>query len=355
MRPKFGLIAAVIALIAVFWTVDIFLARMETRELGSEARHDAEDGERLLAAGHADEAVDMLRKAHAIDRDNTSYSMELAQALIAAGKLDEAGTMLGDALEQSPNDGQSNLLEARLMVHRGKLEDAEAYYHRAIYGIWGQNAEMHRIRVRLELAQLLASVHSNQALLAELIPLEAEAQHDLEVQRQVAQLYIKAGSPARAVTAYRALIRDDPEDGANYSGLGEAELAAGNYRGAKVAFQDAIHRGAEAQARLDLASRLFDLDPTPRYLSAADRFARSTQILQMARDTLARCAINPPAQKQLDDANALLKGKIRGPVTNEMAEDRLAMAQDLWQYRSDSCPPSASDEELSLIMQKLSQ
>ena len=269
MRPRFGLIAVILATVAFFWTADVFLARMETTELHKEARGDFEQGMQQLAAGHADEAVDTLRKAHAIERDDTHYSLALAQALIAAGKLDEAGTMLSDSLEQSPNDGQSNLLEARLMVRRGKVQDAESYYHRAIYGIWPQNAEMQRIRVRLELAQLLASIKSDQELLAELIPLDAEAQHDLAVRRQVAHLYIEADTPARAVTAYRALIRDDPDDGANYSGLGEAELALGNYREAKTAFQNAIHHGADAQARLDLATRMADLDPTPRYLSAA--------------------------------------------------------------------------------------
>ncbi|HUA83440.1 MAG TPA: tetratricopeptide repeat protein [Bryobacteraceae bacterium] len=354
MRPKFGLITVILATIAFFWIVDIFLARVERREMQSEARHDAAQGEALLAAGHADGAVDQLRKAQAIDRDNSNYALEMAQALIADGKLDEAGSMLGDTLEQMPNNGEANLLEARLMVHRGNLQQAESYYHRAIYGIWGQNPELQRIRVRLELAELLASLHSNQELLAELIPLEAEAEHDLAVRQQVAGLYIEAGAANRAVTAYRALIRDDPEDGRNYAGLGEAQLALGNYRDAQTAFQNAIRHRDDVRPRLDLATRLAELDPTPRYLSAATKFARSNAILELARDTLARCATSDQAQKLIDSADQLLSPKVKGPITNEMAEDRLAMAQTIWEFRSDSCGKSP-DETLSLLMNKLSQ
>jgi tetratricopeptide (TPR) repeat protein len=354
MRPKIGLIAVVLATIAFFWTVDVFLARVENRELQAEARHDAEQGENLLAAGHAEEAVDVLRKAHALERDNLQYELQLAQALIAANKLSEADTLLSDALEQAPNDGDANLMEARLTVQLGKLDQAQAYYHRAIYGIWSKDAQAQRISVRLELAKLLAAHKENQALLAELIPLGAEAQDVLAVRRQVAHLYIDAGSPERAVTAYRGLIRDDPDDGENYAGLGEAELAMGTYREAQAAFQNAIRRGADVQARLDLATRMAELDPTPRYLSAAEKFARSGQILQLGRDTLARCATNPEARKLIDNADADLSGRIRGPITNEMAEKRLELAQTIWQFRGDECG-ATRDESLSLIMSKLAQ
>lgn len=354
MRPKFGLITVVLVTIAFFWTVDIFLARVERREMQSEARHDAAQGESLLAAGHADEAVDALRKAQATDRDNSNYALELAQAMMAAGRLDDAGTMLSDALEQTPNNGEANLLEARLMVHRGNLQQAEAYYHRAIYGIWPQNAGMRRIQVRLELANLLASLHSNQELLAELIPLEAEAQHDLAVRSQVAHLYIEAGSPDRAMTAYRALIRDEPANGQNYASLGEAQLALGNYRDAQTSFQSAIKHGDDVQSRLELTTRLNQLDPTPRYLSAATKFTRSDAILELARDNLAGCATSDQAQKLIASADQLLSPKVGKPISNEMAEDRLAMAQTIWEFRSDSCGKSR-DETLLLMMNKLSQ
>ena len=232
------------------------------------------------------------------------------------------------------------------MVRQGKLDQASAYYHRAIYGIWPENPVRHRVEVRLELANLLASQHSSQQLLAELLPLETEAQTDVAIRKQVARLYLVAKTPERAGAAYRALIRDDPDDPDNYAGLGEAELAVGNYRAAEVAFQTALRHGAQVQNRLDLATQLADLDPTPRRLSTAEKFTRSARILQLARDALASCASTDQARNLLSE-----------PVTNEMAEKFLALAQDIWRLRLDTCavPLSPSDEPLRLIMAKLSQ
>src|SRR5579883_2416552 len=352
MPPRIGLIASVLASAAALWTADLFLARTERAEVRAEARHAAEQGGQLLASGHPAEAV---RKAQALDRGNTGYALQLAEALLAAGKLDEAGTTLAAVLEASPNDGRANLLEARLMVRRGEPNQAEAYYHRAIFGIWPGNSQVQRIRVRLELANLLASIKSNQELIAELIPLEDEARRDPAVLGQVAHLYAAAGAPDRAVAAYRALIRQDPGDARNYAGLGEAELALGNYREAQSAFQNAVRRGADAGPRLELAARLLNLDPTPRSLTTAAKFARATEILEMARDALARCPAAPGAPKLLAGADAALAAKIRGPVTNEMAEARLAAAQTLWESRGPGCPAGPGDEALSLIMKKLAE
>src|SRR5579862_4340467 len=286
MPLKFGLIATIAATIGILWSADLFLARIENLEMRTEARHDAEAAQTALAQGRTDDAVALFRKAHAMERDNQRYSLHLAEALIADNKLEEAQSILGDVLERYPNDGEANLIEARLMIRQNKLQEAESYYHRAIFGIWPDRAALYRIQVRLELAQLLAQRKSNAELLAELIPLEAEAQDDIAVRKQVAHLYIVAGSPSRAVTAYRALIRDEPEDGGNFAGLGEAELALGNYRSAQLAFQNAIHRGADVQNRLGLATELAALDPTPRGLGAPEKFARGTRILQLALDAL---------------------------------------------------------------------
>ena len=357
MRPNLPLVIAILATIGSLWAADIFLARTERIEMHNEAQRDARTAERLLARSQADGAVSLLGKAHALDRNNDQYALQLAEALMAAGKLDEAQSMLSDVLARSPNNGQANLIEARSTARQDKFDEAVAYYHRALYGIWPADSVEHRIQVRLELANLLASHGSGQDLLAELLLLETDAQNNIAVRRRVARLYLVASSPGHAVSAYRALIRDDPKDGDDYAGLGEAELALGNYRAAQAAFQNAIVHGAEARARLDLASQLADLDPTPRRLSSSEKFARSVQILQLARDALAACAPLDQAAKPVADADTLLKQKIRGNITNEMAEERLSMAQDLWDLRTTACHPSAAgnQELLALMMKKLAQ
>lgn len=357
--PTVGLIAAILITLGSLVAIDLFLARMESTELASEARHYYDQGVKLLADGHAAEAADMLAKAQAIERTNPAYEVQLAQALISAGKIEEAENLLQDLLQRAPNDGDGNLLEARLKAREGKVDDALAYYHRAIYGIWRTTPEQRRIAARLELAQFLAMRGDTTDLLAELLLLESEAQKDVAIQPEVAKLYLRAGSPARAETAYRGLIHDKPKDPANFEGLGDAELALGNYRGAEAAFQDATRLGGGSQIdqRLKLAETMAALDPTVRWLTSREKYRRSMQVLQLARDALNKCSQSPSAKQMVSDTDKVLAEKIRGPMNNETAEDRLALAEQLWQTRLSSCGPSTSpdEESLRLVMAKLAQ
>ena len=267
--PTVGLIVVILVTLAGLSAIDMFLARMQASELASDARHYYDQGVRLLQAGRAADAANVLSKAHAVERANPAYEVQLAQALISGAKIEEAQSFLQDLLQRAPNDGDANLLEARLLARQGDSDQAVAYYHRAIYGIWRANPEQRRIAARLELAQFLASRGDATDLLAELLPLESAVGNDSAILAQVAGLYLRAGSPARAESAYRTLIRDHPRDAGNYAGLGDAELARANYRNAEAAYQNAVRLsgGSQFDQRLQLAETTAALDPTVRWLA----------------------------------------------------------------------------------------
>jgi tetratricopeptide (TPR) repeat protein len=346
-RLQYGLIAGVVAIGAALWSADVFLARTETAEVRAEARRYYDTGARLLAQTKPGQAADPLRKAHAMQRDNRIYSVRLAEALIGDAKLDEASRVLAELLARTPNDGESNLLEARLTLRTGSLAESLAYYHRAIYGNWtGLNPSesgTRRIQTRMELAELLSQRGMKQELLSELLAFSPEASGNREVEEKVAAWYMSAGAPQRAADAYRALIEQDPGDRSNAAHLGDAELALGNYRSAENAFSKA---GEIDRARL--ADQIAELDPTARSLSSAEKFRRSERVLEMARDDLKRCAGDP---KLIDQASDLLDKRIRGAVTNELSEQRLLLAEQLWKSR----PATCNDAVLQQIIQKLAQ
>jgi tetratricopeptide (TPR) repeat protein len=363
MRPKWGLMIAIAASMGALWGIDVFLARTERLELSGEARGDYDFGSALLAEGRAADAIDPLRKAQALDRSNRPYALRLAAALMATGKLDEAGRLLADLLERNPNDGETNLTEAHLLVRDGDWENAFAYYHRAIYGSWGSqklsNALSPQNAARLELADLLAQRGLQKDLLAELLPLETEAGNDPETLRHIARLYLIAGAPARAEAVYRALLRDRADDPDLYSGLGDAELALGNYRAAEAAFQNAIGSGADRnrlEQRIQIAGSVAGLDPTSRRLTSTEKFGRAMRILQLATEALKDCGGND-AGKEIGDAQKLLAERVHGNPSNELAEERLSEAEKIWQMRLSACGPSTSldEEPLRLLMAKIAQ
>src|SRR5271169_4181693 len=82
MRAKWGLISVIAASLSALWGIDAFLARTERAEVLDEARRDYEAGSAAATGGRAAAALDLLRKAHALDRSNRQYTLQLASALV---------------------------------------------------------------------------------------------------------------------------------------------------------------------------------------------------------------------------------------------------------------------------------
>jgi tetratricopeptide (TPR) repeat protein len=356
--PTLALVIVIVIVIGGLWSLDLFLARTDREAVQTQANHLDTQGVQLLKQGRARDAVELLRRANSMVRDNRTYQLDYVAALAAARKFDDADANLKTLLETDPNNGPANLMSARLAVAEGLIPDAESHYHRAIYGAWPDNAPEHRMVVRLELVELLASRGEKEELLAELLALEGEAQGKTAILKQIAHLYQVAGSPARGANVYRELIQSDPDDINAYEGLGGDELALGDYHAAMAAFLNANRRSPgdrTIQRDIALLNAMATIDPTPRRLSSAEKFARSTEILKLVRDALNGCAKTDYARRMVNECDKVLAKKAPPHVTNELAEARLALAEQLWQARIKTCGPSTSEDEhaLRLIMTKL--
>lgn len=356
--PTISFVIVLVIVIGGLWSLDLFLARTDREAVQNQANNLYTQGVQLLQQGHARQAVELLRRANSLVRDNRTYRLDYVAALMAARKFDEAEANLKTLLDADPNNGPANLSSARLKVQQGDIPDAESYYHRAIYGSWPENAPAHRVATRLELVELLASRGEKEELLAELLALESEAQGKPAILKKIASLYQLAGSPARGANVYRELIQSDPNNVDAYEGLGADELALGDYRAAMGAFLNANRRRTgdrTIQEDIALLNAMATIDPTPRRLSSDEKFARSTQILQLTRDALNSCAKTEEARQMADIADKLLAQPAPRHVTNEMSEARLTLAEQLWQTRMKLCGPSTSEQEhaLRLVMTKL--
>jgi tetratricopeptide (TPR) repeat protein len=347
-------------LIAAFLAIDFSLANVEHTELQSQALSLYKQGQVLLKEGKPEQSLEPLRQAHAMERLNREYELTLVDALLATRKLDQASDLLRDLLQSEPNGGEANLMMARLLVKELKIEEAESYYHRAIYGTWTENAADHRLQARLDLINLLESRHDHVALLAELLLLENEVT-DPATRLRIAHLYLEAGSPARAVAVYRSLLLNNPNDPKTLTGLGQSELAMGDYRAAMAAFVSAYRANpADVSARknIELSSAVTVLDPTPRRLGSAEKFHRSERILNLARAAMLTCAESHglATSDDLGKTDVLL-AQTPSAITNEMSEERLSLAETLWKDRLASCGTTISPEQqpLQLIMEKLAR
>jgi tetratricopeptide (TPR) repeat protein len=349
--------ALVFAAIAALFAVDTFLAETDQVASRAEARRLFSEGERLQAQGDTPEAIERLRSAVAAERLNPVYQRGLAAALLAAGRLSDVQTVLSERLQHDPTDAEASLLMARALARKRETRQAIAFYHRAIFGEWGETQRAHRVAARFELVELLAAEHARPELLAELLPLESEAPQDAATRKRIARLFLVAGSPAQAIAIFRDVVRANRGDDDGYAGLGEAELQQGNYRSARRAFATALTlRPGDPRitSRLDLCDRALALDPTQRGVDASEQDRRSAALLRLTVTAVDSCTgLGPtaPVSALLDSARGTLARPLgAGASPGAAVETRVNLAERIWQARPPGCPvpPWATPAELVL-------
>ena len=192
-RPT-GVVIALIVITLALAALDRALAKVESVELHGTAQHAYLAGNSLLTAGKADEAIDFLRQAHSVERENPDYELALITAFVDSGRAADAEPLMNEMLQREPNDGHVNLIAARLKVREGNVLEAEAYYHRAIYGEWPGNPALHRVAARMELIdELIKRGELTKRGLAELVSLDAEPVAGTDVRKRLARSLSNGG------------------------------------------------------------------------------------------------------------------------------------------------------------------
>lgn len=365
-RPLFsnfreGSFVAVFVVLIGFFSGTGFLARWYQRERIARAEAYFDQGQALVSQGHDDAAIEEYRNALSILRDNRPYRMAIAQALFKLGRYPEAAIYFRELLRDDPASAVPNLMLARIAATEGQTEQAVDAYHRAIFGYWPSEAESNRQKTRWELVNLLArSGKNDNQVLAELLELASEPNNDLPAKKKIGHMLLRYGSAAQSASVFRDVLRAAPRDGEAYAGLGEAELALGNYRDAQTAFRRALRANPEDDAterRLETVDETLALDPTARNLSTAGRYSRSKKLVARAVAAIGPCVPKdqtpPPA---LDEARKALTGRIRASAYADAAEANITLAEQLWSTRSTLCGSQVpQDEALSRVLAHLSR
>jgi tetratricopeptide (TPR) repeat protein len=351
--------AVILAAIVGLLLFDTALAKVDLTERKSSAAREFDTGQRLVARGRMDRAMEHLRAAWTLDGENSTYGVALAQATLADGRPSAAEQILLPLLERDETDGAANLAMARVLAKEGRNDDAKSYYHRAIYGRWPSGAEKSRTDARFELIDLLARTNARQELLAELLPIQDDSTHDGAQRQRMAHLFVVAGQPSRAVTIYREILRRDPRDANAYVGLAEAALSLGDFATARadlLAAQKLMPADSSAlQSRMILTDSVISLDPTQRGLSVAEQARRSRNLLQMTVASTRKClaAQAPQVAAALDSATALVSSANAAGASS--IEQNLSLAEQLWGLRRSRCEAEREDGALALIHNRIGQ
>jgi tetratricopeptide (TPR) repeat protein len=314
----------------------------------------------MVAQGKIEAGVEHIRTATMLDSDNSTYGIVLAQTTLAEGRPAEAEQMLTPLLERNERDGATNLAMARVLASEGKVAEAKSYYHLAIYGLWPKGTEKDRTAARFELIDLLGRDNATQELLAELLPIQDDSTNDAAQRKRIAHFFVVAGSPARAVTIFRELLRRDPRDPESYVGLAEAALSIGDFGTARtdlLAAQKLMPDDSSAlKSRLALTDSVISMDPTQSGLALPEQVRRAKNLLQLTLTSVRKClgVQAPQVAVALDSATLLLvSGAAAGQA--QSVEQNLSLAEQLWGLRRSRCAREGNDGALALIHNRISQ
>jgi len=354
--------AVILVTILLLLGFDTGLARIDKRANSASALEEYKRGQSFFIAGKLDQAIDHYRAAATLDRDHSVYTVALAQAILAQGRASVAEQLLLPVLERDANDGPANLELARVLVKEGRPDEAKSYYHRAIFGMWqGPDAERNRTAGRYELIDLLAQSGDKQDLLSELLPLQDEAQND-SARRKVAHLFVVAGSPERASSMYRTILRQNPRDAEAYIGLADATLAMGNFNTArdhldaalKVAPDDSV-----IKKRIALTDTVIAMDPGQRGLAIDEQLRRSKALVQRTITAARKCldVSSPEVAAALDSVTRSLVASAANVPRAQAIEENLSIAGTIWRMRGTRCSTEQKPDEeaLRLIQEKIAQ
>jgi len=357
------MLAGLVVVIAVFFSLTTFAAHAYHRKQEQYAVRWYQRGEDALKRSRPADAVEDFRNALAYSRDNDLYRLRLAQALMADQRPQEARAHLLSLWEREPGDGTINLELARLAVMWGDTPQAVRYYHAAIYGVWPQDPEEHRLQIRFELSEYLLHRHTVQDAKdaeAELVALAAELPpQDAAGQTRLGTMLLEAGLYARALAAFRNALNEQPNLMSALEGAGEAAFRMGEYHAARLYLLPVVAQKPEDQHTvelLDLSELVLKLDPFLRGLSSRERARRALRDMQLGLARAQKCSPSPqaaPADKSL--AALLQQAKSMAPSEKLLARDPDAVAQTMdlafkLEKAAAPCgPPGLEDKALILL------
>jgi len=305
----FSLSALILLFIATTFSVTAYHAKER-----SLAQQWYASGERDLAAGRAEAAIEDFRAALVYSHNDPLIEFQLAHALTVAGHLRQARAYLLALWEREPGNGTVNLELAQLAAGSGSVPEAIQYYHDALYAQWDKNPAQNRLLAGLDLAELLIKVGQKAQAQAELIALSGGLPNDPPLQTRVGTLLMQTGEYEHAAPLFRQALRVNPNYLPALEGAGEASFQTRDYSAVRRYLSRAKRLGTlspQSQHLLGTAALIQQSNPLAPRLRGQERASRALAAFNQGMERLSRCAAargvsfdNGPQQSDLQRLHA---------------------------------------------------
>jgi tetratricopeptide (TPR) repeat protein len=153
-----------------------------------------------------DEALEHLRAAFKLNPDDLSTGMAISQIYINTGRPADAEKVLAQMLERVPDQKLLNFNYAQVLTKLGRGDESKQYLERAVL------LDPTFAPAILQLVDIYQKENEWQKAADILAPLIAEDPMNLDLQRQQAFFYLRAGQSEKARAMFKALADADPKD-----------------------------------------------------------------------------------------------------------------------------------------------
>lgn len=357
------LLAVVFVVMLVLFVSTGFLTRAYYHEKQERAERQFEEGERLASEGRFEESIEQYSAAMLMARGKIEYQQALALALMEAGRTSEAESYLTGISREDPTNGIVNEMLARIHAARGEVEPAARFYERAVYGLWPEDPAGNRIRVHIDLIELLTKAGEKRLVTAELLRLLDEIPDDPDLKRRIGRMFLNVQSAEDAQSVFAELTRADPTDGQAWAGLGDAEFELGRYLSARTAYRNAIRHSPDdlqSQLQYELVTDIVNLDPTRRGLGIATRLERSRKLVERALGSLDYCIgdnleeFPEEFRNDVEEGRKIVAGRASQRLSDEFVEANIALTERLLGAQQTLCAaPPVPDKALERVMGEL--
>jgi tetratricopeptide (TPR) repeat protein len=333
-------------------------AFLGTRALALRAEHLAvEDaaawyarGQEYLAESNFEAAAVTFRRATMKHRGEKRYVLALAEALGQSGNPDPAARALLGLRELTPEDVDVNLALARLARAQGDSTEAVRYYQHAIYAPAATASSSRDLR--FELVEFLLESNQQARAVSELIAASIDLPEDPSVRLELAELFFRAGNPARAAEQYQLVLRQERTNLAALEGAVRAAFELGDYRSV-TAYRLPDTASADAVARVSVAREVLSRDPLASRLSAAERRRRLLMNITYLEQRWTGCRGAPDAPPEYPQPLVELRTAARRAAIGrdtEALESAMATLDRLRQDVEPICGTATPvDEALAII------
>ncbi|MEO8036654.1 MAG: tetratricopeptide repeat protein, partial [Acidobacteriota bacterium] len=179
-----------------------------------------------------EEALVHLQAAYKINPDDIVTGTAVSQLLVAMGRTADGEKVVATLLERAPDQRGLNYNYAQILTKLGRGDESKQYLERAVLidPTFGQ-----AVLQLLDIYQKENEWHKAAQLLQ---PLIEEDPLNVELQRQQAYFWLRAGDAEKARVRFKALLDADPRDARSQFYLAEALNDLEQYDAA-----DRIYRG----------------------------------------------------------------------------------------------------------------